>query len=125
MEFPKPTIGVDAAFSELFISIRCVPDAIAEPRGRHLAEVLALRRLQGLLAQAWEEGRWSPPGACMNPYGAPAETVAPGPVATLPGEPLRKLQTAAGAALAWIENMAPTVRRTALADQLRAALGDR
>ncbi len=80
-------------------------------------------RMGALLAQAWEEGRWSPPGACLNPYGAPAQPVASDPQEEWPaGEPLRQLRLAARAALAWVENMAPTVRRTALANQLRDAL---
>jgi len=45
------------------------------------------------------------------------------PVVTDPER--ERLRVACQAALAWIENMSPTVRRTALANQLRAALGDK
>ncbi len=162
MEFPEPTIDTDREARELGL----------------LGDV----DLKALLAQAWEEGRWSPSGPCRNPYGQPAEM----PQAALVGmgsdrypgmryghlcsqvraalalldkekhpdrvllvKLLRQglpdiptpenpggheqadpevssdasLRAAAVAALAWIENMAPTVRRTALASQLRDALG--
>ncbi len=127
MEFPEPTIDAAAALHEL---LRGPPPeepidhelTIAEAAaGLHGIGELAwsemrLARLKALLAQAWEEGRWSPPGACINPYGEPAGV-------QFAGTPLLRLRVAAQAALAWIENMAPTVRRTALAEQLRAALG--
>lgn len=117
MEFPKPTIDVEAEATEL-------SQASSRPFGER-AE--ARSRFRGLLAQAWEEGRWSPPGACMNPYGEPAARPHPEPEypPLVAGNSLARLRAAAAAALAWIENMSPTVRRTALAEQLRAALGDR
>jgi len=80
------------------------------------------RKLSELLATAWDEGRWSPPGPVANPYGVGL----PAPRADqqgFPGLRLLRLREAATAALAWIDNMAPTVRRTALAEQLRSALG--
>jgi hypothetical protein len=114
MEFPEPTIDVEAAARAL----------IMEPLAAgSLAERTA--RLRSLLAQAWEEGRWSPPGACANPYGEPAQPIATAYESQMPGTPLLRLRAAVQAALAWIENMAPTVRRTALAEQLRSALGDK
>ncbi len=114
MEFPDPTIDVAAEAALLFA-------AGAKPFGER-AEASA--RLRALFSQAWVEGRWSPPGVCANPYGAPAQPVALDPQEEWSaGEPLRQLRLAARAALAWVENMAPTVRRTALANQLRDALG--
>jgi len=80
------------------------------------------RKLSELLATAWDEGRWSPPGPVANPYGVGL----PAPRADqqgFPGLRLLRLREAATAALAWVENMAPTVRRSALAEQLRTALG--
>ena len=83
------------------------------------------QQLAELLATAWEEGRWSPPGPVANPYRRPGVGL-PAPRADqqgFPGLRLLRLRDAAVAALAWVENMAPTVRRTALAEQLRSALG--
>lgn len=116
MEFPKPTIDLERAGHELQTELqRSV--ASCNTDGFHTM-------LRALLAQSWEEGRWSPPGSCLNPYGEPAERPATDPQEEWPtGEPLRQLRLAARAALAWVENMAPTVRRTALANQLRDALG--
>lgn len=117
MEFPKPTIDVEAAASELRFDLPTIPDM---QTGDDAAFKL---RLRALLAQAWEEGRWSPPGATLNPYGEPAQPHSGHPQEEWPaGEPLRQLRLAARNALAWVENMAPTVRRTALAEQLRSAL---
>jgi hypothetical protein len=133
MEFPKPTIDVARALHEL---LRPEPNdaddralSIAEaaagivPTGPQAWVELKADQLKALLAQAWEEGRWSPPGATLNPYGEPAQPLATAFEAQQPGAPLLRLRAAAQAALAWIENMAPTVRRTALAEQLRSALG--
>ena len=111
MEFPEPTIDADRASRELF-------EACGLETGS------AGSHLRPLLAQAWEEGRWSPPGACMNPYGSPPLDQRPkADQQGLPGTRLLQLRQAAQAALAWVENMAPTVKRTALANQLRGALG--
>ena len=80
------------------------------------------RQIAELLATAWEEGRWSPPGPVANPYGVGL----PAPRADqqgFPGLRLLRLREAATAALAWVDNMVPTVRRKALAEQLRSALG--
>jgi len=106
MEFPEPTIDVEVAASDLRLEL---PTS-----------------LRALLAQAWEEGRWSPPAACANPYGQPAAPLPPATPAgqvQFAGTPLLRLRGAAQAALAWIENMATTVPRTTLAEQLRSALG--
>jgi hypothetical protein len=114
---PEPTIDVEAAARTIILGT----GEIGDRSGRD-GSWPARDSLKALLAQAWEEGRWSPPGACMNPYGQPAAR----PNADqqgFPGLRLLHLRQAAQAALAWIENMAPTVRRTALAEQLRSALG--
>ncbi len=118
MEFPQPTIDTKAAavaLLQVLLPGSWPNDLVLERVSQHLA---------AHLAQAWEEGRWSPPGACANPYGDPAEPVGSNTKEEWsPGEPLRQLRLAARAALDWVENMAPTVRRTALANQLREALG--
>lgn len=118
MEFPQPTIDVEAAARAIILGT----GEIGERAGRD-GSWPARDALKALLAQAWEEGRWSPPGATLNPYGEPAQPLATAFEAQQPGAPLLRLREAAQAALAWIENMAPTVRRTALAEQLRSALG--
>jgi hypothetical protein len=126
MEFPEPTIRA----SSVVVLVNAVLDQDENHPGltprfeRERAAAACWSALQPLLAQAWEEGRWSPPGACMNPYGEPA--LAERPKADqqgFPGLRLLKLREAAQAALAWVENMSPTVKRTALANQLRDALG--
>jgi len=132
MEFPEPTIDVDAEAEALLTSMfpsgldrqLTIAEAAAGVAGLPKDRPGLPERIRGLLAQAWEEGRWSPPGACLNPYGAPA--LANRPKADqqgFPGLRLLKLREAAQAALAWVENMSPTVKRTALANQLREALG--
>jgi len=115
MEYPEPTIDIERAGHELQNELVQSTVANCNTDGFHT-------RLRALLAQAWEEGRWSPPGATLNPYGEATSTGVPGN-GSPPGQPLLRLRAAAQAALAWIENMAPTVRRTALAEQLRSALG--
>lgn len=117
MEFPEPTIDVDAAASDLRFTLPVAHDAQTGDDAEFAPA------LKALLAQAWEEGRWSPPGATLNPYGAPTAPLVATGAEGFPGLRLLALRTAAQAALAWLENMAPTVRRTALAEQLRSALG--
>ncbi len=115
MEFPEPEIDVEAAAGDLRFTLPIAGDART---GEDAGFVPALR---ALLAQAWEEGRWSL-GSSRNPYGAPAASI----VGTgTPGLRVLALRSAAQAALAWLENMAPTARRTALAEQLRKALGEK
>ncbi len=122
MEFPRPTIDTDDALR------RMIPDEVL---GLHMERQAALGLdrfaaaacLRSLFAQAWEEGRWSPPGATLNPYGEPAVRPPVTGAEGFPGLRLLALRAAAQAALTWLENMAPTVRRTALAEQLRSALG--
>lgn len=116
MKFPEPTIDIEAEAAELFAAA-----------GRRFGERADARvRFRALLAQAWEEGRWSPPGACMNPYGEPA---APPPIPEgtpwvhPPGQPLQRLREAAQAALAWVEAW-PRSSPIAIAKQLRSALGE-
>ena len=131
MEYPKPTIDLEAELQsllmngywdrELTVAEATAGVAVPDPNG-------GLREhVRSLLSQAWEEGRWSPPGACMNPYGEPAARPHPEPnyPALVAGWPLTRLRSAAQAALAWIENMSPTTGRTTLAKQLRDALGDK
>lgn len=117
MEFPEPTIDVDSAARALILG-----DGHPGERSGRDGSWPARDLLQAIIAQAWEEGRWSPPGATHNPYGEPAQPVCSPHNPQLPGAPLVQLRAAARAALAWLENMAPTVKRTALAEQLRAAL---
>lgn len=64
MHFPKPLIDVDSAAREVIFHS-------GEPWERPGKDDSWPQRdkLQQLLANAWEEGRRSPPGACMNPYG--------------------------------------------------------
>ncbi len=109
-----PTINVEQAGNELQNELQA-GIASCNTDGFHA-------RLRQRLAQAWEEGRWSPPGATLNPYGAADDPMIATGTEGFPGLRLLALRSAAQAALAWIENMAPTVRRTALADQLRLAL---
>lgn len=118
MEFPEPTIDVKGETDRIETALR---DLFGIELGDRRAQFE--QRQRALLAQAWEEGRWSPAGATLNPYGEPAQPLATAYEAQQPGAPLLRLRAAAQAALAWIENMAPTVRRTALAEQLRSALG--
>lgn len=128
MEFPKPTIDVETEVDILLAQghldrmLTIAEAAAGVSTGDDRAGLQ--EHLRSLLTQAWEEGRWSPPGACMNPYGEPAAHP-PYPSEGFVGLRLLRLREAAQAALAWVENMAPTVRRTALAEQLRAALGGR
>lgn len=119
MEYPEPTIDIDSAARALIIGTH----EPGERSGRD-GSWLARDQLKALLAQAWEEGRWSDPNVTLNPYGEPAAALPELPAGTLriAGLPLTKLRAAAQAALAWVENMSPTVRRTALAEQLRSAL---
>ncbi len=122
MEFPQPTIDTDEALRMM------IPDEVLAAHAARQAALgldhrAAAIRLRSFLAQAGEEGRWSPPGATLNPYGAPAAPINATGTEGFPGLRLLALRSAAQAALAWIENMAPTVRRTALAEQLRSALG--
>lgn len=117
MQFPEPTIDVKAEIDRIEVALRDLGFELGERRAQFEQRQLAL------FAQAWEEGRWSPPGPCANPYGAPALPVTTPYDAQVPGAPLEQLRGAARAALAWVENMAPTVKRTALANQIRAALG--
>lgn len=121
MEYPEPTIDVEAETSNLLqLAIRRAIDRamVESPAG-----MSATAHLTKLLATAWEEGRWSPPGPVANPYGAALVQYPASGAAGYPGLRLLRLREAAQAALAWVTNMAPTVRRTALAEQLRAALG--
>ncbi len=123
MEFPEPTIDVAAEAALLFAGA-------TKPFGER-AEASA--RLRALFAQAWEEGRWSPPGATLNPYGEPLARPPATGAEGFPGLRLLALRAAAQAALVWVENMAPqrpvlvigatTVSRATLAEQLRSALG--
>jgi len=125
MQFPEPAIDVKAATYDLQGYVPIDGEWIVPSDTESMAQAL-----QQLLAQAWEEGRWSPPGPCLNPYGAPAEPLVPNSAEEWPpGQPLRALRAAAREALDWIEEsqplspLAPTARRTALASQLRDALG--
>lgn len=116
MQYPKPTIDVVSAATSLFREADS-----SRPSSFHREE------LRGLLAQAWEEGRWAPPGPVLNPYGLAAKVI---DVAheTQPGAALVRLRDAARAALAWLENMPTTlgtVGRRALVMQLRSALEDK
>jgi len=126
MEFPEPTIFA----SSVTALVNAVLDQDEQHPGltprfeRERAAGACWSALKPLLAQAWEEGRWSPPGACMNPYGSPPlDQRAKANQLGLPGTRLLRLRYAAQDALAWVENMSPTVKRTALANQLREALG--
>ncbi len=114
MEFPTPTIDAAAELSILLKMADLETLGIAAEPTIHL---------QSLLAQAWEEGRWSPPGACMNPYGEPAAPLAINGAEGYVGLRLLHLRQAAQAALAWLENMTSTKSRDALKEQLRNALG--
>lgn len=120
MEFPEPTIDVKNEMDRIEHALREFGFELGSRRAQFE------QRQRALLAQAWEEGRWSDPKCTLNPYGEPAAPLAPATtagVALIAGMPITRLRMAAHAALAWIENMAPTVRRTALAEQLRSALG--
>jgi len=124
MEFPEPTIDIEAEMLALDREL-ALAEAAAGVAGVATNRPGLAQVIKPLLAQAWEEGRWSPPGACMNPYGQPAAwppVQEPGK-AIIAGQPIARLRAAATAALAWVENMVPTVKRTALANQLRVALG--
>ena len=62
--FPKPSIDIEVAAREQF-------DTLGIP-GDHGDDFR--NNLRSLLAQAWREGRLSPPGAAsMNPYGPPVQ----------------------------------------------------
>jgi len=82
MEFPKPTIDVEAELRVLLTEGHwerelSVAEAAAgiDTGSEQRADLQG--HLRELLAQAWKEGRWSPPGACMNPYGAPVQFTSP------------------------------------------------
>jgi hypothetical protein len=134
MEFPKPTIDVDSAARAVILGT----GEIGARAGRD-GSWPARDALESLLAQAWEEGRWSPPGATQNPYGEPASPRDP----QLPGAPLMQLRAAAlverpPAALAdrvpscgrygycrlLAAHRGPCLGYLQLEEQLRDALGD-